>query len=285
MACLLCAHTEWRPSWVGSTRYRGREYEYRRCLRCGSLYAHPMPDAETLALMYGLDYDRFLSAEGSMSGESEIIRWLRLSEPGTFIDYGCGAGHLLRKAAKEGWKAVGVELDQRVADKYGAGREVLIVTDPAKLTDGHKADVLHLGDVIEHLTAPDAQIPRILGLLKKGGTLLAQGPLEANPNLFLTAVRWARFLRRRRVSESPPYHVIQATAEGQREFFRRFRLTELAFSISEAPWPAPGRLAIGGLLNPRAVALFSVRRLSQLVSSLRPDALGNRYLYAGRWDG
>jgi SAM-dependent methyltransferase len=285
MSCLLCAHTEWRPSWVGSTRYRGREYEYRRCLGCGSLYAHPMPDAETLKLMYGPDYDRFLSAQESMSGESEIIRWLRLNKSGTLIDYGCGAGHLLREATKEGWKAVGVELDQRVADKYGTGGEVLIVTDPAKLGNGNKADVLHLGDVIEHLTDPDAQIPRILGLLKKGGTLLAQGPLEANPTLFLMAARWARLLRGRRVFEAPPYHVIQATAQGQREFFRRFHLTELEFSISEVSWPARDSLAMGDFLNPRAVALFFVRRLSQFVSGLRPGALGNRYFYAGRWDG
>ena len=71
---------EWRQSWVGSIRYRGREYEYRRCLGCGSLYAHPLPDAETLDLMSGQDYDRFLSAEESMWGESEIIRWLRTRE-------------------------------------------------------------------------------------------------------------------------------------------------------------------------------------------------------------
>jgi SAM-dependent methyltransferase len=244
-----------------------------------------MPDAETLAQMYGPDYDRFLSVEESMSGESEIIRWLSQNKAGTFIDYGCGAGRLLREAAKEGWKAIGVELDQRVADKYGAGGKVFIVTDPAKLGADHKADVFHLGDVIEHLTDPDAQIPRILGLLKKGGTLLAQGPLEANPNLFLTAVRWARHLRGRRVLEAPPYHVIQATAEGQREFFRRFRLTELAFSVSEVSWPAPGRLAVGDLLNPRALALFSIRRVSQFVSFLRPGALGNRYFYVGRWNG
>jgi SAM-dependent methyltransferase len=283
MACPLCARPEWRRSWVGSIRYRRREYEYRRCLGCGTLYAYPMPDAEAIALMYGPDYERFLSDEESMSGAGEVIRWLRLSEPGTFIDYGCGAGHLLRKAAGAGWKAAGVELDQRVADRYGD--EMLVVTDSAKLGAEHKADVIHLGDVIEHLPDPDAQIPRILGLLKKGGTLLAQGPLEANPNLFLMAVRWARLLRGPRVLEAPPYHVIQATAEGQREFFRRFRLMELAFSISEVAWPAPESLAIGDLLNPRAVALFSVRRVSQFVSGLRPGALGNRYFYAGRWEG
>jgi len=288
MICPLCTYTEWSPSWAGSISYRGKEYEYRRCLSCGSLYSYPMPDAETLALMYGTDYERFLSAEESMSGvmgAGEVIRWLGLNRPGTFIDYGCGAGHLLREAAKRGWRSVGVELDQRIAEKYGNGAEVLIVTDPAKLSGERKADVLHLGDVIEHLTDPDAQIPHILSLLKKGGILLAQGPLEANPNLFLTVMRWARLLRGRRILEMPPYHVIQATAGGQRAFFTRFGLVELAFTIHEVSWPAPGRLAMGDLLNPRAVALFSVRCVSQFVSGFRPSVLGNRYFYAGRWNG
>jgi hypothetical protein len=56
----------------------------------------------------------------------------------------------------------------------------------------------------------------------------------------------------------------------------------LGFSISEVSRPAPESLAIGDFLNPRAVALFFVRRLSQFVSGLRPGALGNRYFYAGR---
>lgn len=288
MICPLCSHVEWRPSWVSLISYRGKEYEYRRCLACGSLYSHPMPDAETLALMYGTDYERFLSEEESMSGMAgagEVIRWLGLNKPGTFIDYGCGAGHLLREAAKREWRAIGVELDQRIAEKYSDGADVLIVTDPAKLSSERKADILHLGDVIEHLTDPDAQIPQILGLLKKGGIFLAQGPLEANPNLFLTAMRWARLLRGRRTLEMPPYHVIQATADGQRSLFRRFGLAELAFTVHEVSWPAPGRLAMGDLVNPRAVALFSIRRISQVVSGFRPGVLGNRYFYAGRWDG
>ena len=235
--------------------------------------------------MYGPEYDQFLSIEESMSRGDQIIRWLRQNKPGTFIDYGCGGGRLLGEAAKEGWRAIGVELDQRVADKYGNDSKYLIVADPGKLGADLKADVIHLGDVIEHLTDPDTQIPRILSLLKKGGTLLAQGPLEANPNLFLTAVRWIRLLRGHRVLEMPPYHVIQATAEGQREFFHRFQLKELAFSISEVSWPAPESLGFIDLMTPRAVALFSIRRVSQFVSGFRPSKLGNRYFYVGRWDG
>lgn len=287
MSCPLCSHGEWRPSWVGSISYRGKEYKYRRCLFCGSLYSHPMPDVDTLALMYGVDYDRFLSVEENMSGIAgveEVIRWLGFHKPGTFIDYGCGAGHLLREAAKHGWRVVGVELDQRNAEKYSDEAEALIVTDPEKLNGECKADILHLGDVIEHLTDPDEQIPRILGLLKKGGILLAQGPLEANPTFFLSAMRLARLMRGRRALEMPPYHVIQATARGQQTLFRRFGLSELAFTLHEVPWPAPGRLTKNDLLSPRAVALYSVRRISQVVSSLRPGVLGNRYFYAGRWN-
>src|SRR5262249_20337851 len=115
MNCPLCSHLVWGPSWVGSIMYRSKVYQFRRCVRCGSLYSYPMPDAETLALMYGIDYDQFLSVGEGMSGitgAEEVIRWLNMNQGGTFIDYGCGAGHLLQEVAKLGWRAIGVEMDQ-----------------------------------------------------------------------------------------------------------------------------------------------------------------------------
>lgn len=50
-------------------------------------------------------------------------------------------------------------------------------------------DVLHLGDMIEHLTDLEHQFPEILRLIKPGGYLLAQGPLEAGPNLFTSVLK------------------------------------------------------------------------------------------------
>jgi hypothetical protein len=122
-------------------------------------------------------------------------------------------------------------------------------------------------------------------LIKPGGLLLAQGPLEGNANLFTAVLRLSRTVRRPRPTEMAPYHVLLATARGQRMLFRRFALTEIEFSVHEVAWPAPDRLSCADLGRPRAVGLFALRRCSQAVSKLRPRHWGNRYFYAGRLRG
>jgi SAM-dependent methyltransferase len=244
-----------------------------------------MPDGATVARMYGTTYGTGWSTDLDIDDPKqplEVKRWLTRSPPGTFVDYGCGPGSLLAEARALGWQAVGLELDRevarRTADRVGAE----VVTDPAELTRRFPADVLHLGDVIEHLTDLPRQFPEILRAIKPGGLLIAQGPLEGNANLFTLALRGQRLLRGAPRSSFPPYHVLLASAEGQRGFFRRAGLEELEFSVSETAWPAPSRLGRADLRKPRAVAMFVLRRASQAVSSLRPSRWGNRYFFVGR---
>ena len=287
MACPLCDHAHARPSWLGSTFYGGREFRYVECLECRSLYCDPMPDEETLARMYGPEYGELFAGHENMGGAEDATRvmgWLRRVGSGTFVDYGCGAGHLLRGAARLDWEAVGVEFDKDVAAEVEKLTGAKILTAPVNSGDGPCADVLHLGDVIEHLTEINRQMPEILRLIKPGGLLLAQGPLEANASLFALMLRLSRSMRPNRRTEMAPYHVLLATANGQQRFFRRFGLEEVEFSIRETAWPAPERVSFRDVGRPRALGLFAVRRLSQATSALS-RWWGNRYFYAGRWNG
>jgi SAM-dependent methyltransferase len=288
MGCPLCGHNQARASWLGSTFYQDKEYPYVECLSCGSLYCEPMPDYETLTRMYGLDYSGTHQDGSSIEDPKQpqkIIEWLRRAEKGTFVDYGCGAGALLEQARRLGWEAVGIELNNEVAREVERRTGARVITRLSDLPDEPVADILHLGDVIEHLTELDRQMPRIIKLLKPGGTLLAQGPLEANACLFNLALRLSRRMRPSRKIEGPPYHVILATAQGQRAFFERFRLKEVRYALHEEAWPAPIRLSLSDLRRARSVGLFILRRLSQATSVLRPERLGNRYFYVGRWSG
>ena len=147
-------------------------------------------------------------------------------------------------------------------------------------------DVLHLGDVIEHLTEMNREMPEILKLLKPGGVLVAQGPLEANANFFALVLRLIRMLRRPGPSYMAPYHVILATAEGQRLLFERLGLEEVEYSIRESSWPAPDQLTKSDLKKPRSILLFVLRRVSQIILRTRRNGWGrNRYFYVGRWKG
>lgn len=290
-ACPLCDCERARRSWLGSTAYHGREFEYVQCLGCGSLYCTPMPDAEVLAAMYGLGYGRDPGHDGqadTIRERDRVLTWLRRLSAGVFVDYGCGDGSLLLEAVKLKWQAIGVEYDDEVAKAVEARPGVRVVSDARllELTNGRPvADVLHLGDVIEHLTDPRGQVGRLFKLLRTGGIVLARGPLEGNANLFTLVLRVVRWLRGRPRANMAPYHVLLGTVKGQRAFFRRLGLEELEWSVSEVACPAPSKLSLPELRQPRAVGLFLVRRMSQLVSSLCPNEWGNRYFYAGRLAG
>src|SRR5262249_51207943 len=117
---------------------------------------------------------------------------------------------------------------------------------------------------------------------KPGGTVLAQGPLEGNASVFTMVLRAARGAGvGRRVADMPPYHVVVATSAGQRQFFTRLGLDVLRYGVTEVAWPAPPRLRLALRAQPRAAALFALRKASQAVSAVVPG-WGNRYFFAGR---
>lgn len=245
-----------------------------------------MPDAATLSRMYGPEYGTGFEADPADAGAREsrrVLDVLREIGGGTFVDYGCGGGGLLVEAAGMNWRAIGVEFDAKVAAEVGraTGLEVLTPQQIERL-HGVRIDALHLGDVIEHLTEVDSLMPGIVRLVKPGGLILAQGPLEANPNLFTLLVRLGRTLRKGRRTEMAPYHVLLATAQGQRRLFERLGLEELEFVASEVAWPAPARLSPDDWKRPRALGLYGLRRMSQAVSAVGAGQWGNRYFYVGR---
>ncbi len=261
-------------------RFLGKDFKFPECASGNSHICCPMPDESELAKMYDSSY---LETGGDGSENfaqeklDEAVNFLKTKSPGRFIDYGCGSGSVLKAAKVLGWDVLGIDFNPEFsAELREMGIEVLGHRDPVPF----KADVLHLGDVLEHLTEMDSQFPKILDLVKDGGLLIAQGPLEANPNFFYSLLKLGKSLRGNRVTEMPPYHVILATSEGQRALFRRFGLEEQVFSVTEVAWPAPERFSLAGGI--RSAGLFSVRKVSQFLSRRDLEGLGNRYFYAGR---
>ncbi len=287
MNCPLCDSNESTRAWLGRTVYRAKVFEYRECASCGSMYVSPMPDENDLAKMYGEDYGQFLDVETAHSGNDgsrRVLDHLATLKPGNFLDYGCGAGSLLRAVSELGWNCFGVDFDRSNTTRIREKKEIHVVSDLSDYDGAICFDVVHFGDVLEHLTDVNSQIPPILEHLSTGGAMIAQGPLEANANLFLYGLRLKRLLRSTD-STMPPYHVSLATARGQRTFFERFGLTEAEFSVFETAHPAPEKLTTALLANPRLAALWAMRSTSRMVSSIWPGSMGNRYFYIGHKRG
>ncbi len=265
-------------------------YQYVRCSSCASLISSPAPTNDTLAELYGLTYSSSFPDPYRIETPRNtewVVQFLTSRPPGTFADYGCGDGALLLAVTAMGWKAYGVELQPEVASDTSAatGCDVLC---PSQLQNAPPADVVHMGDVLEHLPDPWSGLRNACRLLTEDGALIAQGPLEAGPSLFSSVVRPGR-RRRTDAVEMAPYHLTQATANGQRAFFRRAGLIEAAYEVSEVNWPAPSRLSAKELVDARTVILYGLRRVSipadRLATAVTHHNWGNRFRYVGMRQG
>jgi SAM-dependent methyltransferase len=244
-----------------------------------------MPGPDVLAEMYGDAYLDLVSADHEVEDPKQPMRVLDALKglsPSTFLDFGCGRGELLKVVTTAGWQASGLEFDPAVAEAVSSATGVAVgtISRSCELA-GSPFAVVHLGDVVEHLTEPDKDFQIAVDLLRPGGILIAQGPLQNNATGFNVVLRATGRLRSERVREEPPTHVIQATAAGQRAFFRRFGLLEEAFTIHEVWWPAPASLA-ACRRRPRLLALHVLKQASLAITHFSGGRLGDRYFYVGR---
>ncbi len=247
-----------------------------------------MPDENVLARMYGPDYGGRGPKDGGIEAvcdEEWVASWLRRRSPllGPFVDYGCGNGELLAVGRAAGCDVAGVEFGAEVARRVeqSSGARVFAVGERDLSQLQGRVAVLHLGDVIEHLTSPLAALTEVLRLLRPDGVLLAQGPLESQATVFNVFLRAKRAWSDSTPANVPPYHVLLATAAGQRTLFERLNLRQLEFLQSEVDWPAPSRFSPAMFRQPRVASVYFARRLSRAVSAFAPRYLGNRYRYAG----
>lgn len=244
-----------------------------------------MPNALDLVAMYadGSQYEKGSDENHDVREQlSRISVWLDKRQKGSLIDFGCGTGTLLKHASARGWSVCGVEWDKALANTIANRTGLNVLPKEALGTLEGTADVLHLGDVIEHLTEIENQFPALLRLLKPGGLVIAEGPLQANFTLFNAALRVTRpVMRRLRNTVVAPQHVLLSTLVGQRAFFRRFGLEELEFRLSETNWPAPGSIDLHDLRRPKKILLYAVGTGSRLFSRLNPRRWGNRFFYCG----
>jgi SAM-dependent methyltransferase len=286
-ACPACAADDSRPSHLGRGEFEDLQYQYLGCARCGTLFCLPMPSPSLLDRMYAPaylaeHYGRELDGE-SQSRElaaeiDEVIEGLARRKPGArTLDVGCGAGRFLSAARRAGLDAEGHERHPDSAALTASRLGAKVHSGPlgALAAAGHRYDVVHLADVLEHCPDPLDLIEQALPLVSPGGRVVLRGPLENQPNLFQRAMRWRRgargLLGRLPPVLMPPYHVLLFTLAGWHALLARAGLRLIDERVYEVHWPAPERF------SPSVISL--VKEASLRVSCTRLGrrlSLGNR---------
>lgn len=128
-------------------------------------------------------------ADSGMHGDSapSIREWLRQSEPDDqrrfemlatamvsrrVLDFGCGAGGFVRKAAAIAAQAAGVEIERRVREFWC--EELTICPDLREAGRGY--DLVTAFHVVEHLPDPRAMLKELASHLASGGRLVIEVP-------------------------------------------------------------------------------------------------------------
>jgi SAM-dependent methyltransferase len=254
--CPLCEGLGKNKTFPYSIKYQGQVFDYLKCETCSTSFVNPIPDENTFSLMYSKsDYHDLFYPKCNSKRLRDSVGFLIKFAPknAKVLDYGCGVGHFLHLIKMCDFEPVGVEYDKEAAkqasDLVGCQVTVPDVFFANPLVD--KFDVIHIGDVLEHLPNPSTIIKKLIIHLKPGGILFVEGPLENNPSF----VYWSslafgtikHFLSPHSIGHGVPHHLYRTGSDQQKSFFHRIdnRLNVIAWDVYESGWP----YADGGLIK------------------------------------
>lgn len=147
------------------------------CRSCRSAYLDPRPTPATIALAYEAYYTHGDPAPAPVGRLAALVLANESPAPGRqdLLDIGAGAGGWVSQATDAGWRARGLEPDKR-ASSVARARGADVEVGGVDAIGAHRADVITMNHVIEHLHDPIASLGRCHGALRPGGTLWIATP-------------------------------------------------------------------------------------------------------------
>lgn len=271
MKCPVCnSHStcSWSDKiWVmiGSNR----EFTYRNCTDCGTVFCDPLPEIEELAAYYS-QYFNFSWFEEHLPFKKiqAAHRWRRM-EPlfnkyhihqGRLLDVGCGHGLFLTHAKKSGWMTKGIDYPS-LATRHAREQldleiiegDLRTVADEGKLNN-LQFDFITAWHCLEHDTDTLAYLRGINKLLAPRGKVLIAVPNAEAIGMKLMRENWVW-------CQQPYVHIIHFTEMSLTILLRRAGMNVLA-AWNRNTWDAHPAfdVHVSKYLNPK---LRHLRRISK----------------------
>jgi SAM-dependent methyltransferase len=245
-------------------------FELQRCSDCDHVFVSPAPDPLELAAVYAdqVAQGSHTRERGAPTGPAHpkfverVERVRRHLQRGKVLDVGCANGELLNLVRDRGFEVQGVEMNPETA---GAARSIGIpvVTgslEQAAFPDG-TFDLVHLGDVIEHVPDVHAFAAEVRRVVRPGGLVIVVTP---NHDAFFPRATWAlwRWVRIPWSHATPPFHLHQFSTRSLWKLLEAhgLRMVDTWFSPVELPY----ELQATGLFGELKRAVLARRGLPAL---------------------
>lgn len=286
-SCPLCGGSGNGSAFPYATHWNGKRFDYVACGDCATTYVDPVPTQDDFAVMYAKEnyHDVHYRTPDPGPARSSLRRIESFSAGRrSLLDFGCGMGGFLIAAKAAGFDCVGVEYEDaaRKAAQANSGCRVCSLDELKKL--GATFDIIHLGDVLEHLPDPKALVTELRVLLSPGGFFFVEGPLQKNASLVYWSASIFKYLRRAlyldRPGILPPTHLLLADRLSQRRFFTDCLGFEcLLYELDESGWPFLSETG-GWPQTPSALVKHLIALASITVSKSFPHfgMFGNRFV-------
>ncbi len=161
----------------------------RQCcnVECLHGFTDPVPSLELLSSLYAADeLNAYMMDEDFIENVQKFHSHLLenyiaplFQQPGSLLDIGAGIGTWVSVATEAGWKATGIEYNQRSVEtaKHRFGVE-LIQGDFYKLANLFSQDfnLITLHHVLEHIRYPSSFVEYLSNFLKPNGCILINVP-------------------------------------------------------------------------------------------------------------
>lgn len=269
------------------------------CSSCRHIFVWPLPSPEDLVAAYSQPSDpRRAGPAGSVSHGYRFSPSHRLAiatirgyaSGGRILDVGCGEGQFSVLAARHGYEPVGVELNPRAAARARAnGIDVRACTLEEAGFAADTFDVVHLGDVIEHVRDLESFMRAVRRITRTGGVLYVRTP--NHEAFFPKSTLWLhKHLGIPWSHPTPPHHLHQFSPSSLRRLLEKhgfswqqalYTKCSLAYEIGAT---RVGRRFKRGLRNRKAAEVAQATGAGVLVcASYLPLWLADR-LVLGRPD-
>lgn len=245
--CIICNKKKFTSTFPFSTHFNKKIFYYKKCLNCNFVKIDPYPNKKDLEILYdnksyhGKFYSNMESTEYKLSAEylsSFCKKRARL------LDFGCGNGHFIKEIQNK-YKCYGVEYD---LDTIKQCRKTLTkATFLENKTIKKKKfnnffDVVHLGDVLEHVVNPDSLLNKLHKKIKKNGLLYLEGPIERNFSIINLSIilfgNIKKLIKPNLKNNFKPYHLYFCNFNNQLLMIKKTKKYEIIkYEIYETGWP------------------------------------------------
>ena len=187
--CPVCGSKEPEKHLESADHFLSKEkFSLYKCKSCQVLLTKPRPEVNSIVNYYkSNDYISHSNQSKSLIGIIyKLVRNYTLSQKirmveryickGKLLDYGCGTGHFLARAKKQGWEVQGVEPNAMARQNLHPSLENLVQPSLSKPAPKIRFNAITLFHVLEHVHKLHETLTELISLLDKNGLIFLALP-------------------------------------------------------------------------------------------------------------